>query len=73
MKGEKMNSELNIGDLVRKRSGRTFKSGNKAEQIVEFTVNSKTDKPAVRLSDDSIVDLYILRLAQSKDEQARKI
>ncbi len=53
---------MKIGDLVRKRSGKPFKSGNKEETIVEFAVNKYTDKKAVRLSDDSIVDLWILEL-----------
>ncbi len=57
---------MKIGDLVKKRSGKPFKSGNKEETIVEFTVNKNTDKKAVRLSDDSIVDLWILELAKAK-------
>ena len=59
MKGEKMNSELNIGDLVRKRSGRTFKSGNKAEQIVELLNLRSTVKPISQRFDYLTIALLI--------------
>lgn len=57
---KKMNIELRIGDLVSKYSGRPFKSGNKEEKIIEFTINQHSNKPAARLSDESVVDLHIL-------------
>jgi hypothetical protein len=53
----------NVGQLVEKRSGNSFKSGNKQETIIEITLNEHSGKPAARLSDDSIVDLYILKKA----------
>jgi len=55
------NYKFNLGDYVRKRSGRPFKSGNKIGTIREFTINPHTGNPAVYFrEDDSVVDLMTL-------------
>lgn len=51
---------INIGDAVRKTSGKPFKSGHKVNIVSGITTNPNTGRPAFTFEDDdSIVDCWI--------------
>lgn len=58
---------MNIGDKVRKKSGKPFKSTFKINTVKSITINPVTNKEAFSFEeDDSIVNTEICELVKGK-------
>jgi hypothetical protein len=57
---------IKIGDIVIKKSGKPFKSGNREEIIKGFAINEQDPKRknSIVLSDDSVCNIDMIKIKQ---------